>query len=734
VLSLGFLDWLFPRGHADRDAVLAMIACHHKDASQLFGKYGGAARIDAIRDDSERESIKRHLTELADNITLETRDHLWHWIDQCAHDWATALGFTLVDPPTLIPQEQARASDLGKAIFAAMRDLYKLYGDRDNPYPDPSVSRAAHIMRGLILTADHSASAGVTEFPPMPLTRAHAERPLTSKSREMLDHQQAAADTPRGSAILIAPTASGKTEAALLWAAQQMEARPAMRLFYALPYQASMNAMYLRLATEVLGCDEAAIKAGTVETICIRHSRALLMRYQLMMEIDEREPKDAEKQARWLKNKAELNVYPIQVFSPYQMLKAAYALKGYETLLLDYTDALFIFDEIHAYEPKRLALIIEMMRWLREHYGARFFVMTATLPPMLRDRLVEALDAPVIAATPSVFTRSQRHVVSIVEGRVSDTIVERVRADWAAGKAVLVCLNQIASAQEVYKRLRDELGLQPDEAIVLLHGRFNGRDRRRKEARLMERAGVGRAERRPFVCVATQVVEVSLNVDFDTLYTEPAPLEALLQRFGRVNRGRGAGSPLLDVHVFTQPDRIDVKMPYMPYDQALVERGLAVLRAYCGGKPIDESLVTTMLGDIYTGDTLDAWHAEYQEQAKRFKRDIIGGIKAMESGEVGRFYELFDGREVLPTPLVDAYYDARERGGYLAASQYLVNITHRLYGEFYSYNLITPAQKLENEYADHIHVVYDPEYGLDIEGARRMQKNADLDGSENEGD
>lgn len=714
VLSLAFVDWLFPRGHPDRSAVLAMVACHHKDAVPIFNKYGGEARLGDIRDEAEAASIKRMLQELDSNISPEVRADLWRWLDECALDWAAALGFHEVERPALVSREQAQSANLAKAIFNALRDFHALYQG-----PALSQMRPFLLLRGLILTADHSASAGVERFPSMPLTRSRAEAAL--KGKTWRDHQSAASRTSEGSAVLVAPTGSGKTEAALLWAANQMEKRPASRLFYTLPYQASMNAMYKRLACDVLGYSEEETKVGAADTITIRHSRALLKLYQDMMSLDEADPKQAVKQAKWLRNKADLNTYPIQIFSPYQMLKAAYSLKGFETLVLDYTDALFIFDEIHAYDPKRLALIVEFIRWLREEFGARFFVMTATLPPVLQEKLASALSPQIITATPDEFRRSQRHTVEILDGRLTDAVVEQVRADWAAGKAVLVCLNQVANAQRVYLDLQDRLNLRPNDDIVLLHGRFNGRDRKRKEDALLQRAGVGRADRRPFVCVATQVIEVSLNVDFDTLYTAPAPLEALLQRFGRVNRGRPPGKTA-PVHVFTQPDG-EGDNPYLPYEQALVERSLQVLADYCGGgRAIDEAQVTTMLGEIYTGAILENWERAYVKSKNEFTRDILEKMKPFTSADDhlhSQFYSLFDGIEVLPVELLDDYNAARDTRGYLEASQYLVNIPYRTYVEFDKYDKIGHARALEGEYADHIHVAYSEEYGLDVDGARR---------------
>ncbi len=84
----------------------------------------------------------------------------------------------------------------------------------------------------------------------------------------------------------------------------------------------------------------------------------------------------------------------MKVFSPYQMLKAVFRLQGYEAMLNDYAQASFIFDEIHAYEPARLALILVMVEYLQKSFDVRFFVTSATSPSIIREKLFKSLDLP----------------------------------------------------------------------------------------------------------------------------------------------------------------------------------------------------------------------------------------------------------------------------------------------------------------------------------------------------
>jgi CRISPR-associated endonuclease/helicase Cas3 len=702
VLSLVFVGWLFPHNDSDRMMVMNIIAYHHKDAAMIFEKYGAGRRKPA-----ERERIEFLIGQLKEADVIA----LWTWLNDYREGWLEALGFHGHLNPPLLSLEVALRHYSSASLMEALDALsdYDIYAhEPETPFID---LLDALLLRGIILTADHAASADSGRFPDMHLTHAQVEGVLKGKAPRVT--QTTLRDAPEGSAILTAPTGSGKTEAALFWAATQRTLRPSSRLFYTLPYQASMNAMAARLAHDLY--DEALIDSGNV---AIQHSRATLKYYQEMMDAEDgANPHKTAVRAKQKRGQAKLNYYPIQIFSPYQMLKAPFQLKGYETQLVDYSGALFIFDEIHAYESKRLAQIIETMRWLRVNFGARFLVMTATLPPMVRDRLFDALGQPQdIRADAALYRDSQRHRLHLLDGDLLDAL-ERPLADFCAGKAVLVCCNTVARAQQAYQYFK-AAGLDPSENVMLLHGRFNGRDRNRKEAQLMAWAGVDqRATRRPCIIVATQVVEVSLNIDLDTLYSDPAPLEALLQRFGRVNRGRNVRGQE-PVNVFTAP--IGEK-ELLPYDHALVEAGMAVLAAR-DGQAIDEAQVEEMLRRVYEGDILAAWNAEYEKVAQSFVQDVLNVMIPFQSASLDlwtKFNEMFDGVQVLPAAYDAEYNEAIANRLYLDSMQYLVNMS---WGQLQS--IRQWVKKGDDEFIFRLgnEVEYDSEYGLDIAKARRLAK------------
>jgi CRISPR-associated endonuclease/helicase Cas3 len=703
VLSLAFIDGLFPRGHQDRQAIITTIASHHKDLSHsmIYGKYGLARR--------RTEDQERRITYLIDQIDERTASDLWQWLTNYAVLWADHLQIPLHETPAI--NETALFS--AQSVKNALEDCglaHILYKDGET-----SLTQNVHafIYRGLILTSDHSASAHAPIFPNLNLTTEIANKPIRWPKRK---HQKQAETSTAPNAIMIAPTGSGKTEAALLWAANQNDLQPFSRLFYTLPYQASMNAMANRLLHHYFQPQGLAEKLPLTDRsntqVIIQHSRARLKFYQMLMDTDDAEnPKAQITAAKHLRNLSQLSYYPVQVFSPYQMLKASYSLKGYETLLLDYTNALFIFDEIHAYDPKRLALILETIKWLRTNFHARFLVMTATLPPMLLEKLEDALGQhDLITADQALFEESQRHTVHIREGYLLDDL-EHILQQANTGQTILICCNQVARAQTAFRFFKEHLG---EDHVTLLHGRFNGKDRNRQESRLLDAVRVGNKDKlRPYVVVATQAVEVSLDIDLDTLYTEPAPIEALLQRFGRVNRGR-TERILCPVHVYREPatDENEAR----PYELDIVQASLAELEKI-DSQPIDESQVNAMLSNIYAGAIKERWLKDYNDQAKLFRRDILNTITPFTSADISQrnaFYKMFDGIDVLPLDCMDDYYDTLETEGYLAASQYLVNISNVRYRILYGNGKVHKDED-END-PPQVNVPYSEEYGLDFDG------------------
>ncbi|MER3484742.1 MAG: CRISPR-associated helicase Cas3', partial [Chloroflexota bacterium] len=352
---------------------------------------------------------------------------------------------------------------------------------------------------------------------------------------------------------------------------------------------------------------------------------------------------------------------------PYQLLRAAYRLRGYEGLWTSLHGSLVIVDEVHAYEPDRLGLILGMLKELVTEWDVRICAFSATMPSWLHTLLCQTLQATTPPHDEALFQEFQRHCLELVDGEITDPLViDRICQEVDAGRSVLVAVNTVARAQEVYHLLEQRL---PRRQLELLHSRFTGRDRLVKEQRIIERLAPQHL-RTPLAVVATQVIEVSLNLDFERIVTEPAPLEALAQRFGRVNRFGRYG--IVPVWVLTGPlDGQGV------YDQRLVERTLAVLRAQAAGMPLNEALLSQWLDQIYRDDLQSEWLQRIEGHRHEFTQACLASLRAFDSADdslAEQFDKLFDGTEVLPAQLEGEYERLREHS-VLSAQSLLVPVS-----------------------------------------------------------
>ncbi len=695
-LSLAFVDWLFPGSHPDRPYVIAVIACHHRDAEVIRHRYL------PNRDYPEEDSATR-LVAQAGKVNQQL---LYRWLANYGWAWAEALGFAPdLEMPELPPLEAALARIRPSALWNTFTQLHQ-YTDPLRFSSDPALALTGTLLRGLILTSDHAGSAHSGVFLPAPLERAAVTQVIGSKT--LFPHQTAAEAVPSGSALLISPTSSGKTEAALLWLARQQleDGLPAPRIFYLLPYQASMNATQKRL-----------LSIFPKETVGLQHSRMMQVLYRQAL-ADQDQNDTAVAYAYQKRELTRLLFYPVTVMSPYQLLKVPYQLKGFEALLTHFYNGRFILDEIHAYEPSRLALIIAVVQFLHQFCRARFFIMTATLPAQVRAKLQAALPGlQVIEADADTFRRFQRHRVHLLPGDLlAPETLKRIVED-AATQSILICCNTVRRAFEVHAAVEQALKQRypdGDYQLVLLHSRFTSKDRNEKEDRIMRRTGVNSDERGRTIVIATQVVEVSLNIDLDTLYSEAAPLEALLQRFGRVNRGRGADAPLADVYVMREQD---TKAVEKIYDLDLIDAGLACLEA-ADGEPIDESLVSAWLERVYTGAALEKWEQEYTTSFEAFQREVMRSLRPFNSSDLeDQFSRLFDGIDILPSQYLDQYESLIRAGNYLEAAGWLVPIAWRDYKRLEKLGKAgrEPLGKRGDLFV--ANVPYDSDSGLDLYGA-----------------
>jgi len=645
VLSLAFTEWALPDDvDTDRPWVAAGIASHHRDIAEVTRLYPDA-------DDPNDDDVARLVADVDDPIV----DALAAWLVNGPRAWAKRFGLPGVEvrpcpPANALADFRAHAVS---RIHCALKRYRRLTSGLEGEHASSPENLAAIALRGLVILADHTASAHVR---PAQAAIGGVEAAVEALGLGPLDslyrHQQRAA-VCTGHSLLVAPTGSGKTEAAILWASRQKETDPSRgRLFYVLPYQASLNAMHARLAHHF------------PDAVALQHSRALQALYRSLLEKGYA-PERAESVARRERSLAGLHHHPIRVLTPYQLLRGAFRLKGYEALLTDACSGMFVFDEVHAYEAKRLGMILGMIDYLRRHMNGVFLVMSATFPTVLRQALRETLEDVSDIMAGDLYRQFARHTVRIVDGEMSDPrVLERIAQHARSGESVLVVCNTVAGASAAQAALSQRLS---GSTVELLHGRFNARDRFQKERQLLARMGTRQRtqESDPVVLVATQVVEVSLDIDFDVLFTEPAPLESLIQRFGRVNRGRRYSSR--DVYVLSGP--LDGQRIYEAEYVASASRILSRHREQI----IDEAQVGPWLDQVYEGPRGAAWARTVAEARHEFAEACLANLRAFQSNpELSEAFDrMFDGTEALPSCLANEYQTLLEADP-LRASELLI--------------------------------------------------------------
>jgi CRISPR-associated endonuclease/helicase Cas3 len=292
--------------------------------------------------------------------------------------------------------------------------------------------------------------------------------------------------------------------------------------------------------------------------------------------------------------------------------------------------------------------------------------LSATLPTRLLRLLEETLPGVRhVRAEPETFAAFGRHRLRLdARSLDADAVVAACR-DAGRGAAVLVVVNRVQRAIELGRAVRAAL---PGVEVEILHARFCGRDRTRKERNLLQRRGPGADE--PLVCVATQVVEVSLDVDFDVGLFEVAPFDAVVQRMGRVNRRRRHDRA--EVVVFAGA----LEEP-APYEGVHVEAAWSVLAAL-GGGAVDEAALGQLLDEAVERAGGQTWEDAVMGARREFERAFVDALPVFDSNDqAARFDELFDGVEVLPAPLRPEYERTLEAEGSLAATELLVPVSAR---------------------------------------------------------
>jgi len=368
-----------------------------------------------------------------------------------------------------------------------------------------------------------------------------------------------------GDIFIQIPTGQGKTEASLLWALNNLEYR---KIIYLLPTMVTTNKMYSRM------------KELFPEQVGITHSTA---GYLLRKEDSSLDKMDY--LGKQLINRT--FSMPITVATVDQLLYSFFNWRHWEVANINAFNALVVLDEIHLYQPYTLGLILHMMELLKEQ-NTHFAIMSATFPKFLMESVKEVLGRKITLVSDENYDSLCRNAVHIIDAPI-ESAIDQIIDDYNAGKKVLVICNTVRKSVEVYQEISSYNSM-------VYHSQFINRDRFDKEKQLDQ---VSNGDQ-PFIAVTTQIVEVSLDIDFDTLYTEMAPIDALVQRMGRVNRKGKKG--ICDVNICHESE-----VSYKIYPRNFIELTREIIGDYIAkydGK-ITEGNYRDIVNHIYREENLD---------------------------------------------------------------------------------------------------------------------------------
>lgn len=364
--------------------------------------------------------------------------------------------------------------------------------------------------------------------------------------------------------ILEAPTGIGKTEKAFYLADKYLQQHQGRGIYIAMPTQATSNQMFDRF-TQFL---ENRYPDQQINTLLVHgqadlHQKVQEIRLNVVTEDD---PTGVVAMSWFMQKSKKTLLAPFGVGTVDQALLSILQTKHFFVRLFGLSHKVVIFDEVHAYDIYMSTLFIHLLHWLHA-VGASVIILSATLPAETRQKLLkpyfDSLPKSMPASYPAVTIATAGQDLKVLPLGAPDdksleiywletnsneeknsTIVNFLRQELASGGCAAVICNTVSRAQELYQALKEAHLDILEEHLILFHARFPAAWRNEKEEMVLTLFGkvaagkedVRREPRFKAIVVATQVIEQSLDLDFDLMVTEMAPIDLLIQRAGRLHR------------------------------------------------------------------------------------------------------------------------------------------------------------------------------------------------------
>ena len=410
-------------------------------------------------------------------------------------------------------------------------------------------------IKGYLHKCDYSASSGYTaeyenNFLEKSLENVLNKWKLDNQDASWNELQQYCIENKNENIMAIAQTGMGKTEAGLLWISDN-------KGFFILPIRTAINAIYDRTKKYI-----SSYGGNLEEQLGLLHSSSL--EYLLLQSEDDKyddkdeyiDKKEYKEIIEYEKIAKQLSL-PINVSTIDQLFDFVYKYPAYELKLTTLSYSKIVIDEIQMYGPDLLAYLVYGLERIVEQ-GGKVAILTATLPPFVKELLSKNIKFKI---KEDGFTdNSKRHNLKILDKRIdSNDICDKYEENEKLNKSnkILVVCNSITQAQNLYEEISNILG---NENLHILHSKFIKCERLSKESEIIEFGKTykdnksNELDKQSGIWISTSIVEASLDIDFDYLFTELQDLNSLFQRLGRCNRKGKKDSSENNCYIYTQID------------------------------------------------------------------------------------------------------------------------------------------------------------------------------------
>lgn len=375
--------------------------------------------------------------------------------------------------------------------------------------------------------------------------------------------------------LVIAPTGSGKTEAALMWALNSN----ASKVIFLMPTMVTSNSLFERLSKNYFPPEICGLTHSGAETYFY---------HKASKNEDETYDKFA-----MLHLKAFLP--PVMISTVDQLLSTGFNTGLWTQKEYALLGSSVVFDEIHAYDNYTIGLITYTIKKILD-YGGKVLLMSATMPNFLKEHFLNTLQLEDAVIAEEFMDRVSNEWIYI-DKELSD-VHEDILFEISNGKKTALIVNDIETAKKEYKFFSQQ-GIK----TLCLHSEFTLEDRNTKEEKLTNKDGHDYQ-----LVISTQVIEVSLDISFDVMFSECAPIDSLVQRAGRCNR-----HGLIECGKFYVFNPSETSLKWVYKKQAdIIEKTRDIIKANTG--KLSEKDIVSLVEDVYMG--FELYNEDYYLAAK----------------------------------------------------------------------------------------------------------------------